>query len=79
MITIQGFKEHNAGVFIVFDTAGIDEMIDYLNFIKSNDASMHLNVGNELGDEIEVYPNDGEEMYIVPHLKIINIDKLEKE
>ncbi len=78
MITIQAFKEQGHSVYLVFDTVGIDEMIKYLNFIKTHDASMHLNVGNELGDEVLIYPIEGGDMDIVPHVKIINLDKLEK-
>jgi hypothetical protein len=79
MITIQAFKDYTHSIYIVFDKEGIDEMISYLNLIRDNDTSMHLNEGNELGGHVEVTPSEGGEMYIVPHLKIINIDNLEKE
>lgn len=76
MITIQGFKNSKNSIFILLDADGINEMIDYLNFIKDTESSMHLIEGNELGSEIEVLSNQGEEMYIIPHLKLINIDNL---
>jgi hypothetical protein len=72
MIAIQGYKNSNKSITILFDANGIDEFINYLNFIKSKDASMHLNIGNELADEL-VYDN---EMFIIPHLKIINLDRI---
>ena len=71
MITIQGYINTDS-IAIFFDNKGIDEMIGYLNFIKKNDVSFHLTGGNEL-DEM---PFD-EKMLVIPHLKIINIDKLD--
>lgn len=72
MITIQSFIK-NDSITIFLDNEGIDEMISYLNFIKNKDTSFHLSEGNEL----EGTPFD-EKMFTVPHLKILNIDKLEK-
>ena len=71
MIAIKGFKESKDSIFIVLDTEGIDELIDYLNFIK-NESSMHLNVGNELSTDAEEIDSD---MYVIPHIKIVNVDK----
>ena len=73
MIAIQGFKKSKDSIFLVFDTEGIDEMIEYLNFIKNNDSSMHLNEGNELSSDADDIDDD---MYLIPHVKIVNIDKL---
>ena len=73
MITVQGYKNTNDSIMMVFDTKGIDEMIGYLNFIKTHDASMHLNIGNELDDEIKDIDDD---MLIIPHLKVVNLDRL---
>ena len=74
MIAIQGFKKSKDSIFLIFDNEGIDEMIDYLNFIKNSDSSMHLTEGNELSsDDSDI---DGD-MYLIPHVKIINIDKLD--
>lgn len=71
MITIQSFIK-NDSMTIFLDNNGIDEMIRYLNFIKNKDCSLHLSEGNEL----EQTPFD-ENMFVVPHLKILNINKLE--
>ena len=70
MITIQSHTE-TTSVTIFMDTAGIEEMINLLNFVKNKDESLHLNIGNEL----EENPFD-EDLYVIPHAKIINIDKL---
>jgi hypothetical protein len=71
MIAFQGFKKSNDSIFIVLDNEGIDELINYLNFIKDVDSSIHLNEGNELvvDDNIE------DDMFYIPHVKLINLDK----
>lgn len=74
MIALQGFKKSKDSIFLILDLEGIDEMIEYLNFIKENDSSIHLNEGNELSSDISDI-DDG--MYLIPHLKIINIDKID--
>lgn len=74
MIAIQGFKESKESVFLIFDEEGIDEMISYLNFIKNSDSSIHLTEGNELSadkDDVD------EDMYLIPHMKLVNLDKLD--
>ena len=75
MITIQGFRNSKDSIFILFDTNGIDEMIDYLKLIRDSDSSMHLTEGNELTDDNEIE----DDMYAIPHLKIINIDNLDND
>lgn len=70
MITVQSFVK-NESITIFLDYAGINEMIDYLNFIKDRDVSFHLNEGNEL-NEVPF----GDNMFVVPHIKILNVDKL---
>jgi hypothetical protein len=72
MIAFQGFKKSKDSFFILLDTDGIEEMIGYLNFIKNQDSSIHLNEGNELINHHDM----DDDMYFVPHIKIINIDKL---
>jgi hypothetical protein len=72
MITIQGFKKSKDSIFILLDNEGIEEMIGYLNFIKNQDSSIHLNEGNELIKDNDI----DDDMYFVPHVKIVNIDKL---
>lgn len=71
MITIQSYIK-NDSITIFLDNDGIDEMIRYLNFIKKKDCSLHLSEDNEL----EQTPFD-ENMFVVPHLKILNTNKLE--
>ena len=73
MIAIQGYKESKDSIFLIFDNEGINEMIDYLNFIKDKDSSMHLSKGNELSSDNEEVEDD---MYLITHVKLINIDKL---
>lgn len=73
MIAIQGFKSSKDSVFLILDLKGINEMIEYLNFLKEKDSSMHLNQGNELSSDIRDIEDD---MYLIPHMKIINIDKI---
>ena len=73
MITVQGYKNTRDSIMLIFDMKGIDEMIEYLNFIKTHDASMHLNIGNELNNDTKDIDDD---MLIIPHLKIINLDRL---
>ena len=72
MISLQGFKDSKNSIHLLLDSEGIDELIDYLTFIKNEDSSFHLNEGNELSnfDDIE------DEMFSIPHLKIINLDKI---
>jgi hypothetical protein len=72
MIIIQSYTKIDSVIFF-FDEKGIEEMISYLNDIKNNNTSFHLTSDNEL-DEI---PFD-EEIFIVPHSKIVNVDKLER-
>ena len=60
MITIQSHIE-NTSITIFFDKEGIDEMIEFLNFIKNKDESLHLTIGNEL----EKNPFD-EELFCYP-------------
>ena len=72
MITIQGYKRSNKSIMMIFDSEGIEEFISYLNFIKNSDSSMHLNMDSELCKN--EYIDD--DMYIIPHLKIINMEKV---
>jgi hypothetical protein len=72
MITIQSYTKID-NITIFFDNEGIEEMISYLSFIKNKDESFHLSIGNELTES----PFDTE-TFVVPHVKIINVDKLVK-
>lgn len=42
---------HGEGVEIIFDSNGVDEFISYLQYIRKENDSMHLMVGNELSEE----------------------------
>ena len=70
MITIQSITKIES-VTIFFDNEGIEEMIRFLEFIKYNDASFHLSIGNELEEN-----TFDAEQFVIPHAKIINVDKL---
>jgi hypothetical protein len=72
MLTIQSDLK-TPSIEIYMDTSGIDEFIEYLNFIKNRDISYHLNSGNELDEE-----PFNEKIFVVHHLKLINVDRLEK-
>ena len=46
MITIESQQKIDS-VNIFVDNEGVNELIDYLNYVKKNDESMHLVIGNE--------------------------------
>lgn len=71
MITVQSFVK-NDSIVIFLDNQGIDEMINYLKFIKNKDTSFHLSGGNELEETAF-----DEKLFVIPHVKILNVDKLE--
>jgi 16S rRNA G527 N7-methylase RsmG len=56
------------GIEVLLDSEGIDELINYLNFIKDNNESIHLIAGNELSEENSQNKND-----IIAHVKIIYV------
>jgi len=63
------FEPGNQGIEILFDSEGVDELINYLISIRDQKDSMHLLVGNELNDDPSEmgYSN-------VKHIKIIYTD-----
>ncbi len=63
MITIESDKKSD-GIEIFLDREGVDELIDYLQFIKNENETFHLTVGNELSEE----PIKGG--YCVKHVKL---------
>lgn len=56
------------GVEILVDTEGVDELINYLYFIKNNRESIHLVAGNELNEEASQNENE-----IIKHVKLVYV------
>lgn len=63
------FEIENHGVDILLDNDGIEELMKYLQFIKTNDESIHLTAGNELSED----PSQNGKN-IVKHVKIVYIN-----
>lgn len=57
------------GVEILLDSEGVDELINYLHFIKNNQESMHLLAGNELNEEVSQNGNE-----IIKHVKLVYVN-----
>ncbi|MEZ4771630.1 MAG: hypothetical protein R3D00_00525 [Bacteroidia bacterium] len=57
------------GVEILLDSLGVDELINYLHFIKNNQESIHLIAGNELNEEMS--QNEKE---IIRHVKLVYLE-----
>lgn len=57
---------HKEGVEILLDTAGVEELISYLHYVKNNHESIHLIAGNELNEEASQNENA-----IIKHVKIV--------
>lgn len=57
------------GVEILLDSRGVDELINYLHFIKSNQESIHLVAGNELNEEASQSENE-----IIKHVKLVYME-----
>ncbi len=56
------------GIEILLNAEGVDELISYLQFIKSNQDSIHLVAGNELNEEPSQSENE-----IIKHVKIVYV------
>jgi len=67
MIKIE-IDSSNEGVQLLLDNEGVDEMINYLHFIKNNHESIHLVGGNELDEETSQNGNK-----IIKHVKIVHV------
>jgi len=65
MIAIE-LDESKEGVEIFLDELGIDEMINYLQFIKSKNEHMHLVAGGELNETLMNKKNER-----IKHAKLI--------
>jgi len=61
-------NESKEGIEIILDAEGIDELINYLQFIKSNQESFHLVAGNELNVEASQNANE-----LVKHVKLVYV------
>lgn len=57
------------GVEILLDFMGVDELINYLHFIKNNQESIHLVAGNELNEDASQNENE-----IIKHVKLIYVE-----
>lgn len=62
------FEFDKIGVDILLDKEGVEELINYLQFIKLNEESIHLTAGNELNDDPSQNMNNN-----VKHVKIVYI------
>ena len=62
-IEVDGSGE---GVEMYLDKSGLDELIGYLQFIKSSEDHIHLVAGTELNEEL-VNPNNGR----IKHAKLV--------
>ncbi|MCG3167163.1 MAG: hypothetical protein POELPBGB_02947 [Bacteroidia bacterium] len=60
------------GVEIYIDSDGINELINYLNFIKNEEDHMHLVAGNELSEGLNQKGNK-----CIKHVRLVYIDKNE--
>ncbi len=47
MISFE-LNSNQTGIDVFLDKDGVDELIEYLNFIKNNDEHFHLLIGHEL-------------------------------
>lgn len=57
------------GIEVFLDADGVDELINYLKFIKNNQESFHLLAGNELNE----CKNQNENV-LIKHVKLIYIE-----
>ena len=69
MIVIESTKQ-DVSINIFLDHEGIDELIDFLNYIKKNDESLHLTQGNEL-EETPITANGK----LIDSVKLIYVSK----
>lgn len=69
MISIELEQGNKESVEIYLDENGIDELINYLGYIKHNKDHFHLLVGNELSDDKKQFQNS-----LVKHCKLIYLE-----
>ncbi len=70
MITFE-VDSSKQGVEIFLDSNGVDELIGYLQYIKSNNDHFHLNAGNELQEKKE---SSDASSTLVKHVKIVYLE-----
>jgi len=58
--------ESGEGVEVFCDSEGVEELINYLRYIKANQEHMHLLAGGELGELLVKEKNS-----LVKHAKLI--------
>ena len=59
----------NEGIEVFLDAEGIEEMINYLNYIKEHSDHHHLIVGKELDSKLINSANK-----LVKHVKLVYLD-----
>lgn len=69
MITFE-LDQTQEGIELFLDSAGVDELINYLTYIKLNEEDMHLTIGNELSTDIM---HDGNSL--IKHVKMLFLEK----
>jgi hypothetical protein len=62
-------EKDKQSVEVYLNSAGIDELIRYLNFIKENQGHYHLIIGNELSESL-INTNN----VIVKHVNLIFLE-----
>jgi hypothetical protein len=62
-------ENNKEGVEILLDSLGVEELINYLHFIKNNQESIHLVAGNELNEDASQNNNE-----IIKHVKLVYIE-----
>lgn len=75
MLSFLTFTDAPEQLEIIGDEQGIDELIDYLKFIKKNKDHMHLVVGTELNE----YKIIGERKGKTISAKHVRLEYLESE
>lgn len=72
MISFESEKSIN-NIYLLIDKEGIDDLIGYLNYIKHNNESFHLVLGNEIEENPIIKGNSA-----VGHVKLIYLDEQDK-
>lgn len=58
MITFINYKNIPEQLEIIVDKQGIEELIEYLNFVKQSEDHIHLTLGTELNEYPEKLQED---------------------
>lgn len=73
MISFVTFIDAPEQLELIVDDKGIDELIDYLNYIKKDKDHMHLILGNEL-EEVPIYGERKGKTIIAKHVRLEYFD-----